>query len=196
MVVDGRFGRMWGIFPFRFQDEVGPNDIAIRDVVRFTRINAIETQSDNPNHRYQAALTGRLLHPERPAAASHDIKAGVQLSWERVEWIRRRNGDLFLELRDGVPFQAQLSNTPIDSDHRLQTLGRLRAGSLGRRPRDDQRRHPNGRRECASARADESRRRVCRGADLSRKPMCFRSRSTSRRAWASPTTSLAPAARL
>ncbi len=122
MIVDARFGRMWGIFPFRFQKEVGPNDIAIRDVVRLTRINAIETQSDNPNHRYQAALTGSYF-VQTPGGGTHDIKMGVQLSWERVEWIRRRNGDLFLELRDGVPFQAQLSNTPIDSDHRLQTWG-------------------------------------------------------------------------
>jgi hypothetical protein len=122
MILDARVGRMWGIFPFRFQKEVGPGDIAIRDVARFTRVNAIETQSDNPNHRYQAAVTGSYF-VQSPGGGTHDVKVGMQLSWERVEWIRRRNGDHFLELRDGVPFQAQLSNTPIDSDHRLQTWG-------------------------------------------------------------------------
>ena len=34
---------------------------------------------------------------------------------------RDRNGDILLELRDGVPFQAQLANTPVRSDHRLNT---------------------------------------------------------------------------
>src|SRR5690606_28555317 len=33
-VLDARFGRMWGVFPVRYQPEVGPDDIAIRDVVR------------------------------------------------------------------------------------------------------------------------------------------------------------------
>ena len=32
MVIDARFGRMWGVFPSRYQEEVGPNDIALRDV--------------------------------------------------------------------------------------------------------------------------------------------------------------------
>jgi hypothetical protein len=122
MVLDARFGRMWGIFPVRYQHDVRPTDIAIRDVVRFTRINAAETQSLNPNHRYQAAVTGSyFLDAARYGA--HDLKLGLQLSWERVEYERIRNGDYFLELRDGAPFQAQLANTPINSDHRLQTWG-------------------------------------------------------------------------
>jgi hypothetical protein len=121
-IIDARFGRMWGIFPFRYQKEVRPTDIAIRDQVRLTRINAVETHSDNPNERYQAAVTGSyFLQGARMGA--HDLKAGVQLSWERVQWIRIRNGDYFLELRDGQPLQAQLSNTPINSDHRLETWG-------------------------------------------------------------------------
>jgi hypothetical protein len=121
-ILDARVGRMWGIFPFRYQKEVRPTDIAIRDQVLLTRSNAIETASDNPNERYQAAVTGSYFL-QSPGAGTHDLKAGVQMSWERVEWIRIRNGDYFLELREGVPFQAQLSNTPINSDHRLQTWG-------------------------------------------------------------------------
>jgi hypothetical protein len=121
-IVDARVGRMWGIFPFRYQKDVQPTDISIRDQVRLTRFNAVETHSDNPNERYQAAVTGSYFL-QSAAAGTHDLKAGVQLSWERVQWIRIRNGDYFLELRDGVPLQAQLSNTPINSDHRLQTWG-------------------------------------------------------------------------
>jgi hypothetical protein len=122
MVVDARFGRMWGIFPVRYQPDVRPTDIAIRDVVRFTRINAAEQQSLNPNGRYQGNFSGSYF-VDSPRAGTHDLKAGLQLSWERVEYERIRNGDYYLELRDGVPFQAQLANTPINSDHRLQTWG-------------------------------------------------------------------------
>jgi hypothetical protein len=122
LVVDARFGRMWGIFPVRYQPEVRPTDIAIRDVVRNSRINAAEQQSLNPNGRYQANATASYFLDSR-RAGTHDLKAGVQLSWERVEYERIRNGDYYLELQDGVPFQAQLANTPINSDHRLQTWG-------------------------------------------------------------------------
>jgi hypothetical protein len=122
MVLDARFGRMWGIFPVRYQKEVGPNDIAIRDVERFTRINAAETQSLNPNERYQGNVTASYFL-DNVGAGTHDLKAGLQISRERVEYERIRNGDMLLELRNGVPFQAQLSNTPINSDHRLSTWG-------------------------------------------------------------------------
>ena len=122
LVLDARFGRMWGIFPVRYQADVKPTDIAIRDVVRFTRVNAAETQSLNPNGRYQGAFTGSYFL-DSARAGTHDLRAGLQLSRERVEYERIRNGDVLLELRDGVPFQAQLSNTPINSDHRLSTWG-------------------------------------------------------------------------
>jgi hypothetical protein len=122
MVIDARFGRMWGIFPVRYQPEVRPTDIAIRDVVRFTRINAAETQSLNPNQRYQGNFTGSYFLDSK-GVGTHDFKAGLQFSWEQVEYERIRNGDVLLELQDGRPFQAQLSNTPINSDHRLNTWG-------------------------------------------------------------------------
>jgi len=120
-VLDARVGRMWGVFPSRYQSDVQPTDIAIRDVVRFTRINAAEQQSINPNHRYQA--NGTLSYFVPSLAGTHDFKAGLQLSWEQMEYERIRNGDILLELRDGVPFQAQIANTPIQSDHRVETWG-------------------------------------------------------------------------
>ena len=54
-------------------------------------------------------------------AGTHEFKAGVQISRERMAYDRDRNGDILLEMRDGVPFQAQLANTPVRSDHRLNT---------------------------------------------------------------------------
>lgn len=121
IILDARVGRMWGVFPARYQPGVSPTDIALRDTVRNQRFNAAELQSLNPNHRYQANATLGYFVPS--AGGSHDIKGGLQLSWEKMKYERIRNGDILLEMRDGVPFQAQIANTPIDSDHRLRTWG-------------------------------------------------------------------------
>ncbi len=121
-VFDARFGRMWGEFPSRYQSDVTASDIAIRDTVRFTRINAAELQSINPNHRYQANGTYSYFVPSM-LGGTHDFKVGVQFSWERMAYDRIRNGDILLELRDGVPFQANISNTPIISDHKMESWG-------------------------------------------------------------------------
>jgi hypothetical protein len=119
-VLDARVGRMWGVFPTRYQRDVGPDDIAVRDSVRFTRVNAAELQSLNPNHRYQANATLSYFF-DHGGAGTHDFKFGAQLSWERMGYDRIRNGDILLELVDGVPTRAFLSNTPVNSDHRLGT---------------------------------------------------------------------------
>src|SRR2546428_699282 len=54
-------------------------------------------------------------------AGTHDVKLGSQLSWEKMQYDRIRNGDLFLETQDGVALRAQIGNTPVHSDHRLRT---------------------------------------------------------------------------
>jgi hypothetical protein len=121
-VFDARVGRMWGVFPTRYQSDVQPTDIAIRDIVRNTQINAAIGQSLNPNHRYQAnANLGYFRDNLGPG--THDFKAGVQLSWERMAYDRIRNGDHYLELSDGAPSRVHISNTPVNSDHRLDTWG-------------------------------------------------------------------------
>ena len=122
LVIDGRFGRMWGTTPSRYQADVQDTDISVRDVVRFTIVNAATGQFLNPNERHQANATGSYFL-DSAGAGTHDVKVGLQFSWEGMQYERIRNGDYFLELRDGVPFQAMLSNTPIDSDHRLETWG-------------------------------------------------------------------------
>jgi hypothetical protein len=119
-VFDARFGRMWGDFPSRYQE--GATEIALRDTVRNTRINAAEIQSINPNHRYQGNANYSYFVPSL-LGGTHDFKVGVQLSWERMGYDRIRNGDILLEMRDGVPFQGQISNTPIVSDHKMETWG-------------------------------------------------------------------------
>jgi Carboxypeptidase regulatory-like domain len=122
LVLDARFGRMWGTFPSRYQPEVTASDIALRDVTTNQRFNAAETQSLNPNYRIQANGTVSYFLADL-LGGSHDFKGGMQLSWEKMEYERIRNGDILLEMRNGVPFQGQIANTPINSDHRLETWG-------------------------------------------------------------------------
>lgn len=121
-VFDARVGRMWGVFPTRYQREVQPTDIAIRDIVRETQINAAIGQSLNPNHRYQGNANLGYFR-ENLGPGTHDFKAGIQMSWERMAYDRIRNGDHYLELSNGVPNRVIVSNTPVNSDHRLQTWG-------------------------------------------------------------------------
>ena len=92
-VVDARFGRMWGVFPTRYQKDVTPTDIAVRDIVRNTQFNAATEQSLNPNHRYQANATLSYF-ADQLGAGTHDFKMGTQLSWEKMQYDRIRNGDL------------------------------------------------------------------------------------------------------
>lgn len=120
LLLDARVGRMWGVFPLRYQSDVRPTDIAVRDISRETQFNAATEQSLNPNHRYQAnATAGYFVDAFGPG--SHDLKAGLQFSWEKMGYDRIRNGDYYLELDNGVPLRAQVSNTPVNSDHRLET---------------------------------------------------------------------------
>ena len=119
-VFDLRFGRMWGTFPNRYQKDVKPSDIAVQDIVRFTRVNAAPQNFENPNHRYQFNASLSYL-TDRLGRGTHDFKFGTQVGRERMGYDRDVNGDITLELRDGVPFRAALWNTPIRSDHRLNT---------------------------------------------------------------------------
>jgi hypothetical protein len=45
------------------------------------------------------------------------------MSWEKMGYDRIRNGDHYLELNDGVAASVQIANTPVNSDHRLETWG-------------------------------------------------------------------------
>jgi hypothetical protein len=121
-VVDARFGRMWGTTPSRYQPEVQPTDISIRDISRFTIENAAIQQTLNPNERYQGNITGSYFL-DAGKGGSHDIKGGFQFSREGMELESKRNGDYYLEFNNGVALQAVFGNTPITSDHRLSTYG-------------------------------------------------------------------------
>jgi hypothetical protein len=121
MLLDVSFGRIWGSFANHYQSDVGPNDITVEDTVRSTRFNAAPDDQNNPNHRNQlnagfSYLTSNLL-------GSHNFKVGMQMSREQMLWEKFRNGDITLQLRDGVAFQAQLANTPNTTDHRINSWG-------------------------------------------------------------------------
>ncbi|MGE3276699.1 MAG: carboxypeptidase regulatory-like domain-containing protein [Vicinamibacterales bacterium] len=122
LLLEGRAGRMWGVNPAKYQKEVQPTDIAVRDVARFTIENALTGQSLNPNHRYQVnGSASYFLDSGR--AGSHDLKSGIQMSWERMAYDQVTNGDRYGDLNDGVAFRVNVSNTPINSDHRLRSWG-------------------------------------------------------------------------
>ncbi|MGE3277767.1 MAG: hypothetical protein AB7O67_21840, partial [Vicinamibacterales bacterium] len=122
LLLDARVGRMWGVFPSRYQNEVQPTDISVRDTSLFTIENAATGQSLNPNHRYQANGSASYF-VDAGSGGTHDLKGGIQLSWERMAYERTTNGDRYGDLDEGVAYRANLSNTPINSDHRLQSWG-------------------------------------------------------------------------
>ena len=64
-ILDARVGRMWGIFPFRFQKDVRPTDIAIRDQVRLTRINCRRDAVGQSQRSLPGGDQRQLLPPER-----------------------------------------------------------------------------------------------------------------------------------
>ena len=147
--------------------EVQPTDIAIRDVVALhARSTRRRQQSLNPNGRYQGNFTGSYFL-DSASAGTHDLKAGLQLSWERVRvrahpQRRRAARDCVTACRS----RRSSSNTPINSDHRLNTWGVFFQDRWVARPGDDQRRPAHRRRERLPAGADERRRHLRRGAQL------------------------------
>ena len=135
-VFDARFGRMWGDFPSRYQD--GATEIALRDTVRNTRINAAEIQSINPNHRYQANGNYSYFVPQH--ARRHARLQGRRAAVVGADGVRpppqRRHParDARRRAVPGADCQHADRLGPQDGD-----LGRVHPGSLGDRPRHDQR---------------------------------------------------------
>ncbi len=118
---DIRFGRMWGETPYGYQEGVGPDDIAISDTVRFTRVNSQNEEYFNPNHRYQFNAAYSLFKDW--VGGNHDFKVGLQMSWERMYQETRRLQDHRLELADGVPSFAVLCNCPVTEEELTRTWG-------------------------------------------------------------------------
>jgi hypothetical protein len=116
---DIRFGRMWGTTPYAYQEGVDPDDISIADTVRFTIVNSQFTEYFNPNHRNQFNVSYSLFKDW--FNGNHDLKAGLQMSWERMYQESRRLQDHRLELASGVPSFAVLSNTPVTEEELTQT---------------------------------------------------------------------------
>jgi hypothetical protein len=119
-LLDLRFGRMWGVTPYHYRDEVDlENDVCIKDRVRYTMINSFEQDEENPLHRNQ--FNASLSYFTEAAGGTHDLKFGMQISDEKMRRIFWRIQDHYLELDDGVPAYAVLGNTPIDEVELLNT---------------------------------------------------------------------------
>ena len=119
-VLNVSFGRVWGDFANRYQEDVGPNDIVLSDTDKNQRFNAHTLDEVNPNSRYQAGATFSYFSQDL-LAASHDFKLGFQKSLDVMDWERRRNFDMQLVMLSGVPTHALLSNTPVSAQHRWNT---------------------------------------------------------------------------
>jgi hypothetical protein len=116
---DIRLGRMWGETPYGYQDGVGPDDISIADTVRFTIVNSQFEEYFNPNSRNQFNVSYSLF--EDWFNGNHDVKVGLQMSWERMFQERAVLQDHRLELADGVPSFAVLANTPVAEEELTRT---------------------------------------------------------------------------
>jgi hypothetical protein len=116
---DIRFGRMWGETPYAYQEGVGPDSISIADTVRFTVVNSQFTEYFNPNSRNQFNVSYSIF--EDWFQGTHDVKVGLQMSWERMYQESRRLQDHRLELADGTPSFAVLSNTPVTEEELTRT---------------------------------------------------------------------------
>ena len=118
-LLDVRFGRMWGETPYGYQEGVGPDDISIADTVQFTIVNSQFTEYFNPNSRNQFNVAYSLFKDW--FNGNHDLKVGLQMSWERMFQESRRLQDYRLELADGVPAFAVLGNTPVTEEELTRT---------------------------------------------------------------------------
>ncbi len=116
---DIRFGRMWGETPYGYQEGVGPDDISIADTVRFTIVNSQFTEYFNPNSRNQFNVSYSLFKDW--FNGNHDLKVGLQMSWERMFQESRRLQDHRLELASGVPSFAVIGNTPVTEEELTRT---------------------------------------------------------------------------
>ena len=120
LVLDGRLGTTVGTQRYLVQKGTSPDAIPLQDVVRFTRINAPDLIRTAPTFRTQANVTLSYFATNW-LGGSHDFKVGVQLGWDGIDWNQKRGGDIMLQLRDGVPFQALLTNTPNETFQRNAT---------------------------------------------------------------------------
>ena len=115
-VFDARFGRMWGDVP-----EPLPGGGAHRH--RRPRRGALHAHQRRRDRSRSTPTTATRATPTAATSSptlggTHDFKAGLQLSWERMAvraHPQRRHPARAAGRRR--PFQAQIANTPIDSDH-------------------------------------------------------------------------------
>jgi len=160
-ILDARFGRMWGIFPFRFQKDVRPTDIAI------------SRPGETDAHQLRRDAVGQS-QPSLPGGHQRQL-----LSPERTDRYARRQGRRAILTgtcaipshpeRRLLPGAARRRASPggvVEHADRFgpspEHVGRVPAGSLGDRARHDQCRSADGWRRRVFARAVQSRRCICR----------------------------------
>src|SRR5258706_1097951 len=86
-----------------------------RDLSLITQYNAALYELGQYPDRY--SLAGSMSYVSGP----HNIKVGVQKSWGKYRRTRVANGDNRALFQNGVPFQAELLNTPLDLTDELHS---------------------------------------------------------------------------
>ena len=125
-LLDLRVGRMWGITPYYFQDEVEycaascPGSlITLIDSAAGSLTNAPVSWSENPNHRNQ--FNASLTYFADGETQSHSIKIGAQVSREQMRTEVHTNGNVTAFMDDGVPDYALIRNTPVTHQENTNT---------------------------------------------------------------------------
>ena len=155
VILDARFGRMWGTFPTRYQSEVDPptSPCGTRSATSHQRRRDPVAQ---PEPSLRGECHGQLLrrqpwreyprfqgrHESCPGSGWHTTASGTAMSCSSSS--------------TGSP-RAFLSFTPINSDHKLETWAVFAQDRWMIEARDHQRRLPDRRRERKRCRRSRAR---------------------------------------
>jgi hypothetical protein len=120
LFLDARYGYLHLIFPLRYQDQVGQNDFARRDVVRLTLRDAAIYDYENLATRHQVNTSASYFVDDW--AGSHTFKTGFEFGRAFNQNYYAANGDYVLWYFDGAPLEAQTYNTPITSKNYIDTV--------------------------------------------------------------------------
>ncbi len=111
MVVDGRFGRMWGVFPVRYQADVQPTDIAIRDVAA-SRSSTPPASSRSTRTAVTRATLPAATSSTRPGPAPTTSRPGCSCRGRRSSTSASATATSYLELQDGRAVPGAAGSTP------------------------------------------------------------------------------------
>lgn len=133
LFIDARYGFLHLIFPLDYQDGVGPNDLPLLDIIQSTLKVAALERFENLATRHQVNVSATSFVDSW--GGTHQFKTGFEFGRAFNGWERSANGSMVRRLFDGVPFEVQTYNYPLESENVIRTLSLYAQDSwvLGRR---------------------------------------------------------------